>query len=224
MAQKIQWDETTKRLFETGVDHVVLYKMDAATGTYPAGVPWNGITGITESPSGAEASPQYADNTVYLNMVSLEKYGGTIEAFTYPDEFAECDGSAEPVDGVIFGQQSRKPFGIAYRTVVGNDAEGNDYGYKLHLVYGCQAAPSEKSHATINDSPEAVALSWTITSTPVAVASYKPVSSITIDSKRVDGTKLAALEVILYGVTGTPGTEGRLPLPAEVITLMTVTP
>jgi hypothetical protein len=226
MAQKILWDETTKRTYETGVDHAVFYPIDTTLGTYPKGYAWNGITAVTESPSGAEASPQYADNIKYLNMTSLEEFGATVEAFTYPDEFAECDGSASPVDGLSFGQQDRKTFGLAYRTVLGNDVEGNSYGYKLHLIYGCKAAPSEKGYTTINDSPEAIAFSWELTTTPVAVAGYKAVSSLVIDSTKADPTALAELEAILYGVAAvvspsSPAIEGRLPLPAEIITLLT---
>lgn len=221
MAQLIQWDEATKRFYETGVNHAVLYPMNTINGTYPIGTAWNGVTAITESPSGAESNPLYADNIKYLNLISVEEFGATIEAYTYPDEFAECDGSKEPLSGLSFGQQGRKPFGLSYRTMLGNDAVGVDYGYKLHLIYGCQAAPSEKGYATINESPEAITFSWEITTTPVAVAGYKPVSSITIDSKKVDPAKLAALEAILYGVTGTPDVDGRLPLPDEVITLLT---
>ena len=221
MAQLIKWDEATKRFYETGVDRGVLYPMNTVNGTYPIGVAWNGITAVTESPSGAESNPLYADNIKYLNLISVEEFGATIEAYTYPDEFGECDGSKEPLAGLSFGQQGRKPFGLAYRTMLGNDALGTDYGYKLHLIYGCQAAPSEKGYASINESPEAITFSWEITTTPVAVAGYKPVSSITIDSKKVNPAKLAALEAILYGVTGTPDVDGRLPLPDEVITLLT---
>lgn len=220
MANKIVWDETGKRFYETGIDRGVLYVMDNV-GAYPKGVAWNGLTGITESPSGAEANPQYADNIKYLNLVSAEEFGATIEAFTYPDEFAACDGSAEPVVGVRLGQQSRKQFGLAYRTLMGNDVDGQSYGYKLHLIYGATAAPTEKGYQSINDSPEAITFSWEVTTTPPEVSGYKPTASIVIDSKKADATKLAALEAILYGVAGTPGTEGRLPLPAEVITLMT---
>ena len=221
MANKIVWDETTKRFYETGIDRGVLYPIDTILGTYPMGVAWNGLTAVTEAPAGAEATKLYADNKVYLNMVSAETFGLTIEAYTYPVEFGLCDGSEAPIAGVVLGQQGRKAFGLAYRTVLGNDAEGNDYGYKLHLVYGCLAAPSERPYATINDSPEAITFSWELSTTPVAVASYKDVSILTIDSKTADATKLAALEVILYGVAGTPGTDARLPLPDEIITLMT---
>lgn len=219
MANKIVWDETTKRFYETGVDRGVLYPVDAVLGTYPIGYAWNGLTAITESPSGAEPSPLYADNIKYLNLISAEEFGVTIEAYTYPDEFGLCDGSAEPLDGVVFGQQNRKVFGLSYRTILGNDAESNSYGYKLHLIYGLLAAPSERAYSTVNDSPEAITFSWTASSTPVVATGYKPVSSIVIDSKRADAAKLAALEVILYGTA--PATEGRLPLPDEVVTLMT---
>jgi hypothetical protein len=218
MAQ-LAWDQTTQRLYETGVDRGVLYPVNASLGTYPLGYAWNGLTAVTESPSGAEASPLYADNTKYLNLISAEELAATLEAYMYPAQFGQCDGSAEPVAGVALGQQARKPFGLAYRTVLGNDAEGNSYGYKLHLLYGCTAAPSEKAYSTINDSPEAITFSWEIATTPVAVTDYRPVSSITIDSTVVDPTKLAALEAILYG---TVGGDPRLPLPGEVITLLTV--
>jgi len=226
MANKIVWDQTTTRRYETGVDHCVLYPINPADGTYPIGYAWNGITGITESPSGAEASPQYADNIKYLNLTSLEEFGATIEAFTFPDEFAVCDGTAEVLDGLFLGQQPRTPFGLCYRTVLGNDVQGDAYGYKLHLIYGCTAAPSERGYATINDSPEAIAFSWEITTISTPVTGRRAVSSIVIDSTKVNGAKLAALEVILYGTAATtepvaPAVEGRLPLPAEIITLLT---
>lgn len=226
MANKITWDQTATRRYETGVDHCVLYPMSAVDGSYPIGYAWNGITGITESPSGAEASPQYADNIKYLNLMALEEFGATIEAFTYPDEFAVCDGSAEVLDGLFLGQQARTPFGLCYRTVLGNDVQGDALGYKLHLIYGCTAAPSERAYATINDSPEAIAFSWEITTISTPVTGHRAVSSITIDSTKVNALKLAALEVILYGVAATtdpvaPAVEGRLPLPAEIITLLT---
>jgi hypothetical protein len=217
MAQ-ILWDETSKRTYETGVDHGVLYPAKAEDGTYPKGYAWNGLTAVTESPSGAEASPQYADNIKYLNMTSLEEFGATVEAFTYPKEFAICDGSVEPVPGVILGQQDRTSFGLAYRTVLGNDVVGNAYGYKLHLIYGGKAAPSEKAYATINDSPEAITFSWEITTTPVLVTGHKAVASLTIDSTKVDPAKLATLEAILFG---TVGADARLPLPDEVISILT---
>lgn len=220
MAQLIKWDEVGKKLYETGVDRGVLYPQ-IADGSYPKGIAWNGLISITEAPSGAEANPQYADNIKYLNLLSVEEFGGTIEAFTYPDEFAECDGSAELEQGVMIGQQARKPFGLCYRTLLGNDTLGESYGYKLHLVYGAVASPSERQNQTINESPEATTLSWEFTTTPVPVTGFKPTSYIVIDSTKADATSLAALETILYGVTGTPNVQGRLPLPDEVATLMT---
>lgn len=221
---KIVWDKTGEKLYETGVDHAVLYKY--ASGVPGAGVAWNGLTAVTESPSGAEATALYADNIKYVTLRSVEEFGGTIEAYTYPDEFAECDGSVEPVKGVKFGQQTRKVFGLCYRTKIGNDEDFDDHGYKLHLVYGATASPSEKQNQSINDSPEAITLSWEFETSPVAVAGYKPVAHIEINSTKADAAKLAALEEILYGKDGTgDGTTGavdpRLPLPAEVITLMT---
>ena len=221
---KLVWDKTGERTYETGVNHGVLYPQ-AEGGTYPKGVAWNGLTTVTESPSGAEANPQYADNIKYLNLISAEEFGATIEAFTYPDEWTSCDGSAEPTKGLTLGQQTRKAFGLSYRTVMGNDTEGSDFGYKLHLIYNALAAPSEKAYASINDSPEAISFSWEVTTTPVDVAGYKPTASITIDSTKVDATKLAALEAILYGKDATtePAAEAvdpRLPLPAEIITLL----
>ena len=216
---KIEWDKTGERLYETGVKNGVLYVQEA--GAYPKGVAWNGLTAVTESPSGAEATPLYADDIKYLNLISTEEFGATIEAYTYPDEFAACDGSAALVDGVMIGQQARKTFGLCYRTTIGNDTNGNDYGYKLHIIYGALAAPSEKAYATINDSPEAITFSWEVTTTPVNVTGAKPTASITIDSTKADSTKLAALEDILYGKNGEPGNEPRLPLPDEIKTLMT---
>ena len=216
---KIEWDKTGERLYETGVKNGVLYVQEG--GAYPKGVAWNGLTAVTESPSGAEATPLYADDIKYLNLISTEEFGATIEAYTYPDEFAACDGSASLVDGVMIGQQARKTFGLCYRTTIGNDTNGNDYGYKLHIIYGALAAPSEKAYATINDSPEAITFSWEVTTTPVNVTGAKPTASITIDSTKADPTKLAALEDILYGKDGEPGNEPRLPLPDEIRTLMT---
>jgi len=211
---ELQWDQVGERIYETGVDHGVLYIPDAG-GDYDTGFAWNGLTTVTESPSGAEASPQYADNIKYLNLVSAEEFAATIEAFTYPDEFAQCDGSAFPAVGVMVGQQSRKAFGLSYRTRVGNDLDGTDAGYKLHLIYGCLAAPSEKAYSTINDSPEAISFSWEVTTTPVAAPDpYKPTALMVIDSTKVDAGDLADLEEILYGSVGV---EPRLPLPAEVI-------
>ena len=216
---KIVWDKTGERFYETGVKNGVLYVQEG--GAYPKGVAWNGLTAVTESPSGAEATPLYADDIKYLNLLSTEEFGATIEAYTYPDEFAACDGSAALVDGVMIGQQARKTFGLCYRTTIGNDTNGNDYGYKLHIIYGALAAPSEKAYATINDSPEAITFSWEVTTTPVNVTGAKPTASITIDSTKADSTKLAALEDILYGKDGEPGNEPRLPLPDEIKTLMT---
>lgn len=220
MAQLITWDEAGARFYETGVDHGVLYPR-IADGSYPVGVAWNGLVSVTESPEGAEATPLYADNIKYLNLLSAEELNATIEAFTYPDEFELCDGSVKPVIGVALGQQGRQTFGLCYRTIVGNDVEGNEHAYKLHLLYGCTASPSEKAYNTINDSPEAITFSWEVTTIAEIVTGYKPTALITIDSRTADATKLAALEVILYGATGTPDVEGRLPLPDEIITLMT---
>lgn len=213
---KLVWDETGKRFYETGVKQGVLYPQ-AEGGTYPLGVAWNGLTAVTESPSGAEASPVYADDIKYLNLMSAEEFGASIEAYTYPDEFAQCDGSAEIAKGVMIGQQVRKAFGLSYRTTLGNDTDGNDYGYKLHLIYGALAAPSEKGYATINDSPEAITFSWELTTTPVTVAGFKPTASLVIDSTKADPAKLKALEDILYG---TENEEPRLPLPDEIVELM----
>ena len=222
---KLVWDQTGERLYETGVEQGVLYPQGAA-GVYPAGFAWNGLVGVTESPSGAEASPIYADNIKYLNLISAEEFGATIEAYTYPDEFAQCDGSAEIATGVTIGQQSRKVFGLSYKTKLGNDTEGNDYGYKIHLIYGALAAPSEKGYTTINDSPEAITLSWEVTTTPVSVPGFKPTASLTIDSTKVEAAKLSALEDILYGKDaigdGSTAVVARLPLPAEIITLVGV--
>lgn len=213
---KLVWDNAGERLYETGVKQGVLYPI-SDEGTYNLGVAWNGLTAVTESPSGAEATPLYADDIKYLNLMSNEEFGATIEAYTYPDEFAQCDGSAALVAGVMIGQQARKTFGLSYKTTLGNDILGNDYGYKLHLIYGALAAPSEKAYATINDSPEAITFSWEVTTTPVAVTGHKPTASVTIDSTKVNKEKLAALEAILYG---TEDAEPRLPLPDEIATLM----
>ena len=208
------WDETGKKLFETGVSNVALYPQDT-TGVYGTGVAWNGVTTISESPSGAEATTLWANNGKYLNLYSVEEYASSIEAYTYPDEFAECDGSAEIAKGVSIGQQTRKSFGLAYKTLIGSDTDGNDHGYKLHLVYGCKAAPSERSHATVNDSPEALSFSWEISTTPVSVTGHKPTASVEIDSTKVDAEKLAAFEKILFG---SDTAAARLPLPDEVAT------
>ena len=215
---KIVWDKTGERFYETGVKNGVLYIPTG--GVYTKGVAWNGLTAVTESPSGAEATPLYADDIKYLNLMSNEEFGATIEAYTYPDEFAECDGSASIATGVTIGQQTRKTFGLSYRTALGNDTVGNDYGYKLHLIYGALAAHSEKGYTTINDSPDAITFSWEITTTPVSVTGFKPTASITIDSTKADPTKLAALEKILYGSDDEPATEPRLPLPDEIASLM----
>lgn len=217
---KLAWDQTGQRTYETGVDHGVLYLPDN-TGAYNTGVAWNGLVTLTESPSGADANPQYADNIKYLNLTSAEQFGGTIEAFTYPNEFAQCDGSAILEGGIAVGQQSRKLFGMCYRTKLGNDLQGNDYAYKLHLVYGATAAPSERAYGTINDSPAPITFSWAFTTTPVDVGTisgtaYAPTSTLIIDSSKVDATALAALEDMLYG---TSGTDPSMPLPADVIAL-----
>lgn len=222
---KIVWDKTGERFYETGVDHGVLYPVQTG-GLYNKGVAWNGLTSVSESPSGAESTAIYADNIKYLNLLSAEEFGATIEAYTYPDEFAECDGSATPTPGLTIGQQSRKTFGLCYRTMIGNDVDGQEHGYKLHLIYGCQASPSEKGYQTINDSPEAITFSWEITTTPVNVTGYKATACLTIDSTKVDSTKLAALEEVLYGKDGSPepttgGVDPRLPLPDEVIEMLT---
>ena len=216
---KLVWDKTGDRLYETGVKNGVLYI--PTSGVYSKGVAWNGLTAVTESPSGAEATALYADDTKYLSLMSAEEFGATIEAYTYPDEFAACDGSAELADGVMIGQQKRSIFGLCYKTTIGNDTEGNDHGYKLHIIYGAQAKPSERAYATINDSPEAITFSWEITTTPVNVTGAKPTASLVIDSTKADPSKLAALEDILYGKDGEPGNEPRLPLPDEIKTLMT---
>lgn len=214
---KLVWDETGKRYYETGVRQGVLYPMNES-GAYPKGVAWNGLTAVTESPSGAEATALYADDIKYLNLMSAEEFGATIEAYTYPDEFAACNGEAELVPGVTIGQQARQAFGMSYRTVLGNDVDGESHGYKLHLIYGALAAPSEKGYSTINDSPDAITFSWEISTTPVSVNNFKPTASITIDSTKVNAEKLAALEKILYGDTEV---EPRLPLPDEVAQIMT---
>ena len=211
------WDEIGKRLYETGVKNVVLYPIDA-NGAYSAGYAWNGVTAINEKPSGAEPTPLWADDIKYLNLMSAEDFAATIEAYTYPDEFAECDGSAEVQTGVIIRQQPRKAFGLCYRTVLGNDTDMNDYGYKLHLVYGCLAAPSEKDHSTINETPEAITFSWEISTTPVNVTDHKPTAVIELDSTKLNETKMTAIKNVLYGsANATP----RLPLPDEVFDILT---
>lgn len=213
---KIVWDESGKRLYETGVKNGVLYLQDES-GVYNNGVAWNGLTAVTESPSGAEATPLYADDIKYLELFSAEEFGATIEAYTYPEEFEACDGSASLGTGVTIGQQDRKTFGLCYRTVLGNDVKSNEYGYKLHLIYGAKAAPSEKGYKTINDSPEAITFSWEITTTPVNVAGFKPTACVTIDSTKVEPTKLKAIEDLLYGTETVPA---KLPLPDELKTLL----
>jgi hypothetical protein len=213
---QLTWDAVGERLYETGVDHGVLYI--PTDGVYDQGVAWNGLVSVTESPTGAEATPQYADNIKYLNLVSAEEFGATIEAFTYPDEFAQCDGTAQPATGVSVGQQNRKVFGMSYRSLLGNDTDGNDHGYKLHLIYGALAAPSEKAYTTVNDSPEAITFSWEVSTTPVEVPGFKPAAQLVIDSTKVAAGPLAALEELLYG---TVAADPRLPLPAEIISLLT---
>lgn len=214
---KIVWDAVGEHTFETGVRNGVLYLKDAE-GAYNTGVAWNGLTSVSESPEGAEATDLYADDIKYLTLMSAENFKATIEAYTYPVEFEECDGSASIAKGVVIGQQSRKPFGLCYRTAIGNDTDGNEHGYKLHIVYGCQASPSEKQYSTINDSPEAITFSWEVNTTPVNVTGKKPTATLIIDSTKADKAKLTALEAILYG---SESTEPRLPLPDEIATLMT---
>ena len=211
---KLIWDKVGEKTYETGIEQGVLYPQ--SNGAYPLGVAWNGLVGVTETPSGAESTPLYADNKKYLSLMSAEEFGATVEAYTYPDEFAQCDGSAELAEGVYVGQLNRIYFGMSYKTIVGNDVDGESHGYKLHIIYGALAAPSEKAYKSINDSPDAITLSWELTTTPVQVTGKKATASLTIDSTKADVTKLAALEVILYGATETPA---RLPLPDEIATL-----
>ena len=213
---KLKWDQIGEKTYETGVDRGVLFP-SGDDGKYTKGVPWNGLISLSENPSGAEPSPMYADNIKYLNLMSTEEFGASIEAYTYPDEFAACDGSAEIAKGVTIGQQSRKLFGLSYRTVLGNDVKNNDFGYKIHLIYGGLASPSSKTYQTTNDSPEAITFSWEISTTSVEVTGFKPTASLTIDSTKVDADKLKALEDILYG---TEAEEARLPLPNEIIELV----
>lgn len=213
---KLLWDQSGERLYETGVNKGVLYPQ-GADGKYPQGVAWNGLTAVTESPSGAEATPLYADNIKYLNLMSAEEFGATIEAYTYPDEFAACNGEAELTKGVSIGQQKRTAFGMSYQTRVGNDIESNEHGYKIHLIYGALAAPSEKAYATVNDSPEAITFSWEVTTTPVEVTGFKPTASLVIDSTKIEEDKLTAIEKILYG---DETNEARLPLPDEVLSII----
>lgn len=210
--QRLTWDDAGKRLYETGVKQGVLYPQDD-NGAYPKGVAWNGLTAVTESPEGAEPTPLYADDIKYLNLLSTEEFKATVEAYTYPDEFAECDGSGSLVEGVTIGQQDRKTFGLSYRTSLGNDVKGNEYGYKLHIVYGCLAAPSEKAYATVNDSPEVITFSWEVSTTPVNVTGFKPTASLVLDSVKLGAAKMKAIEDVLYGSSAA---EARLPLPDEI--------
>ena len=210
---KLVWDTEGQKTYETGVEKCVVYPR-ASNGTYPKGVAWNGITSISENPSGAEASPLYADNKKYLSLMSTEELALSVEAYTYPEEYAECDGSAQAIDGVHVAQQRRKSFGLCYKTLFGNDTEGTDHGYKLHLVYGCLASPSEKQFSSVNESPEAISFSWEINTTPIDVKGFKPTALITIDSTKVNAAKLKALEDTLYG---TDTTEAKLPLPITAI-------
>lgn len=228
----IEWDKAGERLYETGVDRVVLYPIrdtiSDPTDPYAAGVAWNGVTSISQSASGGEPTPLWADNIKYLNLMSAEEASLSIEAYTYPDEFEACDGTRSIVNGATIGQQARKMFGICYRTLIGNDQKQNDYGYKIHIVYGCLASPSERSYATVNDSPEAISFSWSVTTTPVEVSGFKPTSIVTIDSTVTTAAKLAAIEAILYGTAAVTGTNpvsavaARLPLPAEIVSTLTV--
>ena len=219
---KLEWDKTGERLYETGTDRGVLYV--ASNGTYPAGVAWNGLTGVDENPSGAEANAQYADNIKYLELRSAEDFGATVTAYTYPDEFEQCDGSAEPAEGMYIGQQARKMFGMSYRTKIGNDVDGDEHGYYIHLIYGATASPSQRSYKTVNDSPEPIEFSWEVTTTPVNITGYKPVAHIRINSTKADPEKLAVLESVLYGANAEGNAEGRtasLPLPDAVKTILT---
>ena len=215
---KLVWDQTSEKTYETGIEQVALYKQ--VGGAYPTGVAWNGVTALNLTPSGAEPTPLYANNRKYVTMMSNEELGGTIEAYTYPEEWEECDGSAEAAEGVYIGQQDRATFGLSAKTLIGNDTEGTKHGYKLHLVYGCLASPAEETHSTVNDSPEAVTFSWEFSTTPVEVEGFKPTSYIVIDSTKVAKEKLAALEAILYG---SDDVEPSLPLPSDVLTTLGVT-
>lgn len=218
MSKRLVWDAVGERLFETGVKQCVLYPIDKVSGTYNKGVAWNGVTSVSESPSGAEATDLYADDAKYLSLLSAETFGCTVEAYTYPEEFEACDGTAQLTAGVTIGQQARSVFGLCYRTTVGNDVDGNDHGYKLHIIYGCKATPSEKSYSSINDSPEAITFSWTVNTTPVSVEGFKPTASLVIDSTKVDKSKLSKLEDVLYG---SELTDPRLPLPNEIVGILT---
>lgn len=216
---KLVWDATGQHLYETGVDHVVLYKLDDQNA-YSSGYAWNGVSAINESPSGADSNPIYADNVKYLDLRSAEEFGATIECYTYPDEFAECNGEAMPASGIVLGQQTRKTFGLSYRTLIGNDVKGNDYGYKLHLIYGCTASPSEKNYQTVNDSPEAGSFSFEVTTVPVAVPGYKNTALIVIDSTKFTAQVMKALEDLLYG---TENATAALPTPQTVLTTLGLT-
>ena len=227
---KLVWDQTGDRIYETGVSNGVLYPQNSS-GAYPEGAAWNGLTAVTESPSGAESTSLYADNIKYLEMRSAEEFGGTIEAYTYPDEFEACDGSAEPVEGVVIGQQNRTPFGLSYKTIIGNDTQKNDHGYYIHLVWNATASPSERAYNTVNDSPDAITFSWEFTTTPVAVSGYKPTSYMKINSTKVDADKLAKLEDVLYGkdaveadaqnnISAQEATVASLPTPDRVIAIL----
>lgn len=217
----LEWDKTGERQFETGTDRGVLYPFNSTSKAYDNGVAWNGLTGVTETPSGAEPTALYADNIKYLTLMSAEELGGTITAYMYPDAWKACDGSADLDEGITIGQQPRKTFGLCYRTRLGNDTDGDSYGYKLHLIYGCLASASERAYGTVNDSPEAIEFSWEFTCTPVDVAGFKPTAIVTIDSTKVDDKKLASFEEILYGKAATDldgsAVAARLPLPAEVL-------
>lgn len=231
MAFALSWDQTGEKLYETGIDRVVLFPMKDTivdpTDPYDAGVAWSGITAINESPSGGEPTALWADNQKYLNLISAEEFGASIEAYSYPREFYPCDGTAMIADGAYIAQQTRKMFGLAYRSLVGNDIQYNDYGYKLHLVYGCFATPSEKGHPTVNDSPEATSFSWTVSTTPVTVPGFKPTAHLYFDSTSLAAAKLTALENVIYGTAATTGENptdaipAKLPLPAEVIRIIT---
>ena len=218
MSKRLVWDAVGERLFETGVKQCVLYPIDKVSGTYNKGVAWNGVTSVSESPSGAEATDLYADDAKYLSLLSAETFGCTVEAYTYPEEFEACDGTAQLTAGVTIGQQARSVCGLCYRTTVGNDVDGNDHGYKLHIIYGCKATPSEKSYSSINDSPEAITFSWTVNTTPVSVEGFKPTASLVIDSTKVDKSKLSKLEDVLYG---SESADPRLPLPNEIVGILT---
>ena len=215
---RLEWDADSKRLYEVGVDRGVLYPRNAEEGKYGEGVAWNGLTGVTESPSGAEPTDLYADNIKYLSMRSAETFGATIEAYTYPPEFEPCDGSASLTEGVSIGQQDRVPFGLSYRTLVGNDAKGQGYGYKIHVIYGCTASPSEKPYQTVNDSPEAITFSWEVNATPVNVTGFKPTACVVIDSTKVAPEKLRKLEAALYG--DSTGDGPKLLMPDEIKALI----